>query len=47
MEKFEDVLQDLIVWLSKATGVSVGLYNLLFSSLACIAFSHDVISFMF
>ena len=31
-------MQNLVVWLSKATGVSVGLYNLLFSSLACIAF---------
>ena len=38
MEKFEEILQNLVVWLSKATGISVGLYNLLFSSLTCIAF---------
>jgi len=31
-------LGNLAVWLSKATGVPVELYNLLFSSLACIAF---------
>jgi small-conductance mechanosensitive channel len=37
MEKFEEISQNLVVWLSKATGISVGLYNLLFSSLACIA----------
>ena len=38
MEKVEKVIQNLVEWLSKATGISVGLYNLLFSSLACIAF---------
>jgi hypothetical protein len=38
MEKVEEILQNLFVWLSKATGISVGLYNLLFSSLSCIAF---------
>ena len=38
MEKVEEILQNLVVWLSNATGISVGLYNLLFSSLACIAF---------
>jgi len=38
MGKVEEILQNLVVWLSKATGISVGLYNLLFSSLACIAF---------
>src|SRR6185369_15005343 len=38
MGNVEEILQDLVVWLSKATGVSVGLYNLLFSSLVCIAF---------
>jgi small-conductance mechanosensitive channel len=38
MEKVEETLQNLVVWLSKATGVSIGLYNLLFSSLAGIAF---------
>lgn len=38
MGKVEEILQNLVVWLSKATGVSVGLYNLLFSSLACIVF---------
>lgn len=37
MGRVEDILQNLVVWLSKATGASVGLYNLLFSSLACIA----------
>jgi small-conductance mechanosensitive channel len=38
MEKVEEILQNPIEWLHKATGISVGLYNLLFSSLACIAF---------
>src|SRR3974390_2503745 len=38
MGKVEEILQNLVVWLSKATGISVGLYNLLFSSLAGIAF---------
>src|ERR1039457_5459764 len=38
MEKFEEILQNLVGWLSNATGISVGLYNLLFGSLACIAF---------
>ncbi len=31
-------MQHLVAWLSKSTGISVGLYNLLFSSLAGIAF---------
>jgi len=38
MGKVEEILQNLVVWLSKATGISVGLYNLLFTSLAGIAF---------
>ena len=38
MGKVEEILGNLAVWLSKATGVPVELYNLLFSSLACIAF---------
>lgn len=42
MGEVEEILHNLVVWLvvwlSKATGVSFGLYNLLFSSLACIAF---------
>ena len=38
MGKVEEILQNFVVWLSKATGISVGLYNLLFSSLGCIAF---------
>jgi small-conductance mechanosensitive channel len=38
MGNIEEILQDLVVWLSKATDISVGLYNLMFTSLACIAF---------
>jgi len=38
MEKFEEILQNIVVLLNKATGISVGLHNRLFSSLACIAF---------
>jgi small-conductance mechanosensitive channel len=38
MEKVEEILQNPFEWLHKATGISDGLYNLLFSSLACIAF---------
>lgn len=38
MGKVEEILQSFVVWLSKATGVSAELYNLLFSSLAGIAF---------
>ncbi len=38
MEKFEEILQNSVVWLSKTTGIPVGLYNLLFTSVACIAF---------
>lgn len=38
MGKVEEILQNLVAWLSKVTGVSVGLYNLLFSLLAGIAF---------
>lgn len=38
MGKVETIMQNPVVWLSEATGGSVGLYNLLFSSLACIAF---------
>jgi small-conductance mechanosensitive channel len=38
MERVGEILQNLFVWLGKATGISVGLYNPLFSSLACIAF---------
>jgi small-conductance mechanosensitive channel len=37
MEKFDAISQYSVMWLSKATGISPGLYNLLFSSLACIA----------
>lgn len=37
MEKVKGILQGLAVWLSKATGVSAELYNLLFSSLAGVA----------
>lgn len=37
MGKAEETLQNLVVWLSKVTGISIGLYSLLFSSLACIA----------
>jgi small-conductance mechanosensitive channel len=38
MEKIEVILQNLVVWLNKATGIPVGLYNQLFTSLAGIAF---------
>ena len=38
MEKVEEILQNPVEWLHKATGTPVGLYNLLFTSLACIAF---------
>src|ERR1039457_4263742 len=38
MGKIEEISQNPVVWLSKATSVSVGLYNILLSSLACIAF---------
>jgi len=38
MKTFEEMMQTPVVWISKDTGISVGLYNLLFSSLACIAF---------
>ena len=38
MEKIEEILQNLVVWLSKATGISVGLYSLLFTYVAGIAF---------
>jgi len=38
MEKVEEIMQELVEWLSKATGIPDGLYNLLFSSLAGIAF---------
>ena len=38
MGKVEEILQNLFEWLSKASGISDGLYNLLFSSLAGIAF---------
>ena len=38
MGKVEEILQNLVVWLNNATGISVGLYNLLFSSLGSIAF---------
>jgi len=38
MENVEEILQNPFEWLHKATGISDGLYNLLFSSLACIAF---------
>ena len=38
MEKVEEILQNPLEWLSKATGIPVGLYNLLFTMLAGIAF---------
>ena len=38
MGNVDEILYNPIAWLSKASGVSTGLYNLLFSSLACIAF---------
>jgi len=38
MEKVEEILQTRLEWLSKATGIPVGLYNLLFTSLAGIVF---------
>jgi len=37
MGKFEGILQDFVVWLSRATGISIGLYHHLFSSLTCMA----------
>jgi small-conductance mechanosensitive channel len=38
MGKVEEIMHNLVVWLSKATGIPVDLYNLLFTSLAGIAF---------
>jgi len=38
MAKVEEILQKCVEWLSKASGIPVGLYNLLFTSLAGIAF---------
>jgi len=38
MEKVEEIMQNPVEWLHKATGISVGHYNLLFTSLGCIAF---------
>ncbi|HEX2768688.1 MAG TPA: mechanosensitive ion channel domain-containing protein, partial [Geobacteraceae bacterium] len=38
MEKIEEILQNPVVWLHKATGIPIGLYNQLFTSLAGIAF---------
>src|SRR6185369_14723679 len=38
MGKVEEILQNLIVWLSKATGISVGLYSLLLTYVAGITF---------
>jgi len=38
MEKFEEILQNSVVWLSKATGISVGLYSLLLTYVAGITF---------
>lgn len=37
MENVKEIIQTLVVWLSNATGISAGLYHLLFSSLAYIA----------
>src|SRR6185369_6931436 len=37
MERFEKFLQYLVVRLGEATGISVGIYDLLFSSLVAIA----------
>jgi small-conductance mechanosensitive channel len=38
MGKVEEIMQNPVEWLYKATGISIGLYNLLFTSLAGIAF---------
>lgn len=38
MEKLEGILQNLVVWLSKATGISVGLYSLLLTFVVGITF---------
>jgi len=38
MEKVKEILQNPVEWLNKATGIPVGLYNQLFTSLAGIAF---------
>ncbi len=38
MEKFEVILQNPVVWLSKATGISVGLYSLLLAYVTGITF---------
>ena len=38
MEKVEEILKNPVEWLSKATGIPVGLCHLLFTSLAGIAF---------
>ncbi len=38
MEKVEEILQNLVVWLSKATGISVGLYSLLLTYVTGITF---------
>jgi len=38
MEKVKVILQNPIEWLNRATGITVELYNRLFTSLACIAF---------
>jgi len=38
MEKIEEILRNPVEWLNKATGIPVGLYNQLFTSLAGITF---------
>jgi small-conductance mechanosensitive channel len=38
MEKVEEIMQNPVEWLNKTTGISVGLYNQLFTSLIGIAF---------
>jgi small-conductance mechanosensitive channel len=38
MEKIEEIMQNLVTWLSNATGISLGLYSLLLTYVAGIAF---------